>query len=342
MGYKEEHKVEKKRIDYLDVAKGIGIISVIIGHYDYRPPVQNLIFSFHMPIFFILSGYFFKNVSWNELIKKKTRQLIIPYVFTSFGVIISSIIWDLFYNINNLKQNVLRWISAALYGSGNTYETPYYIPQIGAIWFLLALFSSLLILKLVIKHKYAYLEVGAIALIGYYSSKLLWLPFSIQAGMVAVIYVYVGYLLRRYKVFLPNMWKAFILSAMVWGLYLIKGGGHLYLVANYFQYGVFDILASFCACVVVIYISEIISKLSYFNMVLGFMGRNSLIILCFHLIELNTFRWDIIGNYLESDGIASFYVILIMKILWAISGIYLVRYANYLVKKINFSILLSD
>lgn len=334
--------MDKNRIGYLDVAKGIAIICVIIGHYDYRPLVQNIIFSFHMPIFFLLSGYFFKNISWIDLIKKKSKQLIIPYILTSFGVVFSSIIWDMCFNVNNVKLNILRWISASLYGSGNTYDTPYYIPQIGAIWFLLALFFSLLILKFVIKHKYAYLEIGVIALIGYYSSKLLWLPFSIQSAMVAAVYVYIGYILKSHKVLHSNMWKETILSAIIWGMYLVKGGGHLYLVTNYFQYGLIDIAASICACFVVIYISEIISKVNLFNKVLCFIGRNSLIILCFHLVELNTFRWDIIGNFLESNGIAAFYVILTFKFLWAIIGIYVVQFGNCLVKKINFSKLIID
>lgn len=333
----EEKKIVKNRIEYLDIAKGISIISVIIGHYDYRPLLQNFIFSFHMPIFFLLSGYFYKNVSWHDLLKKKSRQLIVPYILTSICVIISSMLWDFYFNINNLKYNVLRWISAALYGSGNTYESPYYLPQIGAIWFLLALFISILILKFVATHRYAHLEIVIIALIGYYSAKLLWLPFSVQAGMVAVIYVYGGYLLKNYKVLRSNMWIEMALPAIIWAIYLVKGGGHLYLVGNYFEYGLFDIFASFCACFVIISISEILSKVYFFNKAFSFIGRNSLIILCFHMVEQNTFRWDIIRALFEKIGISAFFIILLLKILWAISGIYLVRFANYLIKRFDYT-----
>lgn len=330
----EENRVAKKRIEYLDIAKGIGIISVIIGHYDYRPMLQNFIFSFHMPIFFLISGYFYKNVPWNDFFRKKARQLIVPYIITSIGVIISSMIWDFYFNFYNMKYNVLRWISAALYGSGNTYDTPYYIPQIGAIWFLLALFISVIILKFVSTHRYVLFEITIVALLGYYSSKLLWLPFSIQAGMVAVIYVYVGYYLKSHKVPRTKLWIEIALSAIIWAIYLVKGGGHLYLVGNYFQYGLFDILVSFCACYVIVSISKFLNKVPILNKAFIFIGGNSLIILCFHLIEQNTFRWDIIGAFIEKSGLSTFYVILLLKILWAISGVYLVRLANCLIKRL--------
>ena len=51
----------KKRLEWIDLAKGIGIILMVIGHMPSIPSaVHNWIFSFHMPLFFFLSGYMFK------------------------------------------------------------------------------------------------------------------------------------------------------------------------------------------------------------------------------------------------------------------------------------------
>lgn len=48
----------KTRIQWIDIAKGITIIAMIIGHsVPYGSSIRNLIFSFHMPLFFILTGY---------------------------------------------------------------------------------------------------------------------------------------------------------------------------------------------------------------------------------------------------------------------------------------------
>ena len=51
---------ENVHLDWVDVAKGLGIFLVIYGHtmqYGTSPSISKAISSFHMPMFFILSGY---------------------------------------------------------------------------------------------------------------------------------------------------------------------------------------------------------------------------------------------------------------------------------------------
>ena len=57
-----------QRIQWIDIAKGISIFLVIIGHTaPFGILERNIIFSFHMPLFFILSGYHFKIAqNWDE------------------------------------------------------------------------------------------------------------------------------------------------------------------------------------------------------------------------------------------------------------------------------------
>ena len=56
------------RIPMIDVAKGIGIILVVIGHTNLPTLVMNLIYAFHVPLFFVLSGMVFNmNKSLTEL-----------------------------------------------------------------------------------------------------------------------------------------------------------------------------------------------------------------------------------------------------------------------------------
>lgn len=51
------------RNDNLDVLKGLGILLVVIGHSEYvlrgKGELFNLIYSVHMPLFFLISGVFF-------------------------------------------------------------------------------------------------------------------------------------------------------------------------------------------------------------------------------------------------------------------------------------------
>lgn len=48
-----------QRIDDWDIAKGIGILLVVMGHLGIPPMLSNAIYLFHMPLFFILSGLLF-------------------------------------------------------------------------------------------------------------------------------------------------------------------------------------------------------------------------------------------------------------------------------------------
>ena len=46
-----------ERIEYIDVAKGIGMLLVIMGHAFPAGRITKIIYSLHMPLFFILSGF---------------------------------------------------------------------------------------------------------------------------------------------------------------------------------------------------------------------------------------------------------------------------------------------
>ena len=75
--------INTKRYDFLDVAKGIGILFVVIAHINYTPSVLTVIYSFHMPLFFFLSGMLFdcrKYPKFSMFVKRKTQTLLCPYV----------------------------------------------------------------------------------------------------------------------------------------------------------------------------------------------------------------------------------------------------------------------
>lgn len=68
-----------KRNASIDIAKGIGIILVVFAHMNYTQPYQNIIYGFHMPLFFIISGILFfpeKYGSFPKFLKQKIRTLI--------------------------------------------------------------------------------------------------------------------------------------------------------------------------------------------------------------------------------------------------------------------------
>jgi len=75
-----------KRFDYVDIAKGLGMLMVIWGHINSGSTFV-LVYSFHMPLFFFLSGIVFNSNRYNsfkEFFIRKVKNLIIPYLIFSF------------------------------------------------------------------------------------------------------------------------------------------------------------------------------------------------------------------------------------------------------------------
>ncbi|MBQ1702770.1 MAG: acyltransferase family protein, partial [Prevotella sp.] len=124
--------------------KGIGIIAVIIGHMGSVSiiPFHIFIFSFHMPLFFIIAGYFFKpNNNFINKFKRDFSRLVIPYLFTASILVVFNILQS-FIGEEKKPDVITIGIISALFGSGAGHFSPIWgnLPAIGAIWFLLALF----------------------------------------------------------------------------------------------------------------------------------------------------------------------------------------------------------
>lgn len=73
-------KTRNGRIAWIDVAKGIGILLIVFGHTMQSGFVRQVIFSFHVPFFFFLSGVTYKReASFCTFIRKRIVGLLVPY-----------------------------------------------------------------------------------------------------------------------------------------------------------------------------------------------------------------------------------------------------------------------
>ncbi len=86
----------RERLEYVDQIRGFAILLVIVGHLIQfnqigggdSNPLFNVIYSFHMPLFFMISGYIGSKVSkvsslqgYGLFLLKKAKVLLIPYFF---------------------------------------------------------------------------------------------------------------------------------------------------------------------------------------------------------------------------------------------------------------------
>jgi len=135
-----------KRIEFLDAAKGIGILFVVLGHNQLKleyPAIYQVVYSFHMPFFFLLSGMFFKTeYTLPELVRRRFNSLLKP--FLAYMVIVYSA--SIFFTKIDLPTIFLR-IGKAFYAGSSTLE---WIP----LWFLPHLFLVNLFAFILIKLVY--------------------------------------------------------------------------------------------------------------------------------------------------------------------------------------------
>ena len=330
----------RARIEEFDIAKGISIICVILGHLGIYN-INRVVFTFHMPIFFLISGYF---ISTKDLFKdfreKKFREIIGPYLFTCFLICVLSIPMSCFLH-QDVLHNVFMWVCGSFYGAGLP-DVPiifkHYSPFIGALWFLPALFWGLLITRKIIDIKESNIQrffiFSVIFYIGWKTSETIWLPFDIQAGMTAAFFIFVGYLARTYKIFsykIPIEWILFLLFISIWDMKYFKG---LWFVKNYFGNGLFDIIAALSTSFLIIKLCQKM-KLHFkmFSSIFEWYGKNSLIVLAFHIIELNLFPWNLLIDYMDNLWVIhklSMVLIILIKIVWASLGILMVNNCKYL------------
>lgn len=185
----------------MDVAKGIGILAVIIGHVviDYgggRTPFVLALYTFHLPLFFIISGYFFTyRPGFKAFLTKKCRVYLIPYAFasiliTGFEIMAQSVLGD---------RPVAESTSYMLLG---------FMMQrrFTTLWFLTALLLSELIFWLLFRFVknmtgicVASLMIG-LAGVGYSELVRVPLPWNLDAACVVVLYLAVGAMLKSHDV----------------------------------------------------------------------------------------------------------------------------------------------
>lgn len=79
-----------ERDETFDVLKGIAIILMIVGHCNFSS-FRGFIYSFHMPLFFFVAGYFLKDRPLRKELVLSTKRLIIPYIFTAFWLCVATV-----------------------------------------------------------------------------------------------------------------------------------------------------------------------------------------------------------------------------------------------------------
>lgn len=266
----------KERYKELDLMKGIGIILVYLGHnFNLQGLEWNNLFlylhritySFHMPLFFFISGLLSNTnteISLEKFYKGKIKRLLVPYLFI------------------NLVDFFPRTLFPKLVNSefGGVKEILFYGTKIS--WFVYTLFIIFMIFpfldKYILKKDKYYLFGLFLLVINYLKIFKNIEIFSINSAVNYLVYFYIGYIIKPlYKEKIKNgIGSKNLIFLIISVVFLSLSYKYYYL--NYFNGIIFAILGIFFALNICLRIKENNIIYRFFN----FIGINSL---TFYLIE---------------------------------------------------------
>lgn len=296
----------KARVEWIDFAKGIGILIVIIAHLaivDARGNVvRGLAFSFHMPLFFILSGMTFRCSADIDAFAKRSRRaakhLLTPVIFVfALSILLANLKHpDLWRSLDYWKRTVYSLIV----GSG-VKETFYdvQVPALGIPWFFLALFFGrtlfdYLHLKFA-DSKLAY-QCWIVSAIGVLLGRDNYLPLSLDIALAIVPFFLVGYWLSRHDIWNRPV-RLMLASLAVWLLTLRLQFPNLsqwtYLELACRRYPLYPIcyLTAVAGTLFICALSQLMMKLGRIVAPIVYLGRNSMYMLIVHCFDGYWYSW---------------------------------------------------
>ena len=288
----------KKRVAYIDIAKAIGMILVILGHMDIPGNLYNYLFSFHMPLFIILSGFVFNQ----EKIWKQVKSLLIT--FLSLSVILSVVDIAVKLLVSHKAVDYLSYLKAILGGAA----APFYrFNPAPAIWFLTALMiveiASFLLSFL---GKYRIIPIIVMVIVGFLIApykESLYIPWNIDVALFLIPFFELARDLKKVLGKISSVRPWIMIPIGVAGLWVLMPLSQLNGTVNIFrcQYGnniFLYYLNSLIGSSAIICLSIALSSLKH-TALICWMGRNTVIPMATHqmLLPLVVFIMGYIPYY---------------------------------------------
>lgn len=322
-----EVSLSQNRVLSFDIMKGIGMVAIVSCHLT--SSLNGLLFSFHIPLFFIIAGFFSKDEPFSQLLKKSASRLLLPYVLTCLGIIVIHLAISVLFH----RPYSFRWIVASLYGSGSTGHTSAYysgVPSIGAIWFLLALFwcrlSFLVINKLCSSRPLILVICLCLSLFATYLDRtLINLPLAILPGTSALPLYCIGHLAKSIPLDMVSNrggWRVLLAALVIcWVIVLILSHLsqiRLSIVRCFYKCYPLDVAGAIGGTYLIYLLSSLLKRVSFIANPLGWVGRNSILFLCVHTLDLDLSLRQIV--HIDSGIIAILFTLMVCAIITIVFG----------------------
>ncbi len=273
----------------VDLFRGIGIICMILGHIIVNDNVFNhIIHAFHMPMFFIVSGMFWKpSDSYIVYIKKKAKSLLLPYL--TFGLI-HYVVYFIYYYHDPAMPKLTPLIRLI----GNNTEG---LPIAGALWFLTALFFCEVLYTCIEKAKSRVgrgIIITVLAAIGVLIPYLfnIRLPMAIDISFVCLPLFAFGHFYKCMDEF--NKFWNLGLTIAIWGIGIIISimNGTVNVRASHYSIVPLFYIAALFISIGLLKLSATVCDMAWPNIIrsiikeICFAGKNSIVYLIFNQLVI--------------------------------------------------------
>jgi fucose 4-O-acetylase-like acetyltransferase len=198
--------MKNNRVLWIDGAKTIGIWLVVLGHMSIAEDIITPIFSFHMALFFFISGFLEKHTQIEDSFKNGFRGLLIPYLL--FYIIsffwwfqVSLVRHPEIYGSVSFDSAIIKPLLGMLFGAG--YSTEYSTMVNVPLWFLVGLFFVKILHSGIVTFcdgnvkKYLLINISIILLVFVTKKTDIDILFSFDSALLALPFFSVGYLSQR-------------------------------------------------------------------------------------------------------------------------------------------------
>ena len=274
----------KNRINWIDQAKGIGILLVVVGHMTIPLKLSILIFSFHMPLFFFISGYLFNEkkygVDFTTIVRSKFSTLVWPFVTFTFLALFLHSTYD-------FKSTIETFDCLGFLLGMDSINVP--------LWFLTALFSTEIIFSQIVRFSKHRLEVivGVVSIlvaIGFINAYFWHIEvfYNMHIALIALAFFLTGWLFKRYSILetVDNTKTLiiYLLISLTALFYFALNNSKLDMLESNYGNIIYVLLAAFAGIVSSILLAKLFQQLKYIKAIFSYLGENSLIILATHTI----------------------------------------------------------
>ncbi len=317
----------KIRTKWIDISKGIGAMLVLFGHVVRNDKIASIIYAFHMPLFFLLSGvtFYLKQESLFLFLKEKIKRIFIPYLIFSIPLFV---IAGIRFLNNKIGMTLLIKRAVGIILCWKT--TDYY----NGVWFLPCVLGVYLVAYLVIKHIHdkrmifcvsiAFLCIGFT--LDYYDITL---PWGFDTALVAFFFFSIGYSFKETIYRIKGWYIVFYIPTILiaYGNYRLFGK-RIEMYSNDYGNYILFLISGLLGIIATIGISKI--KLFSNNKVLLEIGKESLYLYGAQLFFVNIYnalinRFEFGAFSLVIEVVMPF---LILTVLWIIKPLYYYVYTR--------------